>query len=218
MGKRIYAILFALCVSVLLGYINEDNTDISHDPNTRGEMTMLVNNKSSKTGVSEESLFFNEPVEKPANTYIRIYKSRRVLELYGDDILIGRFKIGLGSSPIGDKTIEGDSKTPEGSYYICTRNENSKFTLFLGLNYPNTEDAGLALENNMISKEEYDWIRFAETKKQRPPWHTAMGGQVGIHGGGNTCDWTQGCIALSNHDILILGRYVTYKMPVNIYK
>ena len=72
---------------------------------------------------------------------LKVYKEKRILELYGDDKLIGSFKIALGGAPIGSKDKEGDNKTPEGKYYICTRNDKSKYKLFLGLNYPNVQDA-----------------------------------------------------------------------------
>ena len=41
----------------------------------------------------------------------------------------------------------------------------------------------------------------AEENKTRPPWGTALGGEICIHGGGNTRDWTAGCIALSDENI-----------------
>jgi lipoprotein-anchoring transpeptidase ErfK/SrfK len=41
---------------------------------------------------------------------------------------------------------------------------------------------------------------------------------VGIHGKGNSPDWTLGCIALSDEDIKILWRYVPLKTKVDIYK
>jgi len=166
----------------------------------------------------DEQYFFNEPDAHPSNTYIKIFKESRILELYGDDILLGRFRIALGRSSEGDKNKEGDSKTPEGSYYICTRNASSRFTLFLGISYPNTEDADRGLENNIITHEEYEAVKRAEESKQCPPWNTPMGGEVGIHGGGNSHDWTLGCIALSDEDIHIIWKYSPLKTPVEIFK
>ena len=32
-------------------------------------------------------------------------------------------------------------------------------------------------------------------------WGTALGGEICIHGGGDTHDWTAGCIALSDENI-----------------
>ena len=163
-----------------------------------------------------------EPIEEannsPQNTLIKIFKEERTLELYVEDNLIESFKIGLGASPIGDKDKEGDKKTPIGKYYICTRNEKSQFTLFLGISYPNTEDAKRGLENNMIDEKTFNEIKQATESEIQPPWKTPLGGEVGIHGGGNGSDWTWGCIALSDEDIKTLWKYAKLKTPVEIYE
>ena len=77
-----------------------------------------------------EKIFFKKPSVSPNKTSIKIYKSKRVMELYGDGNLIGRFKIGLGRVPQGKKEAEGDKKTPEGDYYICYINSQTKYTYF----------------------------------------------------------------------------------------
>ncbi|MCY6372283.1 L,D-transpeptidase family protein [Clostridium ganghwense] len=162
--------------------------------------------------------FFKEPQNPPSSTWIKIYKTSRTLELYGDDKLIGRFKIVLGQNPKGDKNKEGDSKTPEGKYYICTRNDKSKFTLFLGLSYPNIEDAKRGLENGLIDSYTFNKIKKAIENKQQPPWNTSLGGAVGIHGGGDNHNWTAGCIALSDEAIHIIWKYTNYGTSIEILK
>ncbi|MBC2582863.1 murein L,D-transpeptidase family protein [Clostridium sp. DJ247] len=163
-------------------------------------------------------LFFSKPEHIPSKTMIKIYKKKRVLELYGDENIIGRFKIGLGRSPEGDKEKEGDNKTPEGSYYICYRNGQTKYTYFLGLSYPNIKDAQNGLDKGLINKETYEKIKDAIDNYKQPPWNTPLGGAVGIHGGGNEYNWTYGCIAVSNEDVNIIKQYAPVKTPVEIYK
>ncbi len=34
-----------------------------------------------------------------------------------------------------------------------------------------------------------------------PPQKTKLGGEIYIHGGGNSTDWTNGCIALKDKEI-----------------
>ena len=155
---------------------------------------------------------------EPQNTLIKIFKKERLLELYANDQLIDKFNIGLGSSPIGNKTKEGDKKTPVGKYYICTRNDKSRFTLFLGISYPNTEDAKKALDDGLINQSIFEKIEKANKKEIQPPWKTPLGGEVGIHGGGSSSDWTWGCIALSDKDIKKLWKYAKLKTPVEIYE
>ncbi|MFN2577458.1 MAG: hypothetical protein ABR607_07180 [Pyrinomonadaceae bacterium] len=37
--------------------------------------------------------------------------------------------MGLGLSPVGDKVRQGDRRTPEGDFYIFTKNDRSAFYL-----------------------------------------------------------------------------------------
>ncbi len=167
---------------------------------------------------SEERIFFTKPQIKPQDVNIKIYKKIRILELYGDDKLIGRFKIALGSESIGDKDKEGDMKTPEGKYYICTRNDKSNYTLFLGLSYPNVEDARRGVEQGLISESEFEKIQIEVESGRRPAWETALGGAIGIHGGGTRSDWTWGCVAVSDNDIKIIWEYTKMNTPVEVFK
>lgn len=190
------------------------------DENQRPDQSesQQLESQQTESPNKDVEVFFIEPKTMPDTTSIKVYKELRILELYGDDNLIGRFKIALGGSPIGDKNMEGDSKTPEGEYYICTRNDKSKFTLFLGLSYPNIDDAKRGLEAGLIDEKTFRDISKTIEQKKRPQWNTPLGGAVGIHGKGNTHDWTLGCIALSDEDIKILWKYVPLKTKVDIYK
>jgi len=160
--------------------------------------------------------FFNAP-ESYTTSQIIVYKEERELELYADSVIIGLFKIVLGQNPVGAKDKEGDSRTPEGKYYICTSHNKTNFTHFLGISYPNTLDAQRNLDNGTIDNDTFDKIKDAIDKKKQPPWDTALGGEIGIHGGGNERDWTVGCIAVSNKDINIIKEYAPLNTPVLIY-
>lgn len=177
------------------------------------------NVKQPVTDSGEEmKIFFNQPSTTPKETSVKIYKSKRILELYGDGKIMGRFNIGLGRDPKGSKVKEGDNKTPEGNYYICTKNNSTKYYLFMGISYPNKEDAKMGLDKGIIDKVSYDSIVKAINNKQQPPWNTALGGAVGIHGGGNKYDWTYGCIAMDNSDLKVIRQYTPINTQVNIYK
>ena len=150
--------------------------------------------------------FFIMPWEKSEslnieNPRIVIKKEKRTLELFDDEKLVKTYKVALGSTPVGDKEIEGDGKTPEGDFYIFTKNPESKFYLSIGVSYPNIEDAKRGLENEIISKEEHDKIFEAINEKKMPLQKTRLGGEIYIHGYGNLTDWTEGCVALTNSDM-----------------
>ncbi len=147
---------------------------------------------------------------------IKIDKSDRRLGLWKEGRCIHEFRIGLGFSPDGNKIREGDGRTPVGQYYICTKNPQSRFTLFLGISYPNIEDANRGLKNGLINEEEYNKIKKSIEKRKRPDWSTQLGGKIGIHGKGSSFDWTAGCISLNDADIQTLWDLVELGTPVVI--
>ena len=140
-------------------------------------------------------------VNSMKNSHIVIRKKSRLLQIYDGENLIKTYKIALGFSPDEDKEVEGDGKTPEGEFYVFTKNQNSKFYLSLGISYPNAEDAKRGLENEIITREESETIIEASKQKQMPPQKTKLGGEIYIHGGGNSSDWTNGCVALDDQEM-----------------
>lgn len=148
-----------------------------------------------------ESLKGDEPLPKLENPRIVVKKKERKLMVFASEKLVKTYKIGLGFAPEGDKETEGDGKTPEGEFYIFTKNTESKFYLSLGVSYPSIEDARRGLQANLISQTEHDQIVEAINNKKMPPQKTKLGGEIYIHGSGAATDWTQGCVGLSNHDM-----------------
>ncbi|MEQ8244280.1 MAG: L,D-transpeptidase family protein [Fulvivirga sp.] len=128
-----------------------------------------------------------------------VHKSQRILELWSKNEIIKTYKISLGQNPVGHKEQEGDSKTPEGVYYINDKNPNSQFYLNLGISYPNANDK----------------------KNAANP-----GGDIKVHGLRNgigfigklhrLLDWTDGCIAVTNAEIEELYRTVEIGTPIEI--
>lgn len=142
-----------------------------------------------------------KPLPPMENPRLVVKKKKRQLLIYDGKRLIKTYKIALGFAPKGNKKAEGDGKTPEGKFYIFTKNPESRFHLSLGLSYPNIEDAKRGLREKIITQEEHDEIVEAINNKQMPPQKTRLGGEIYIHGGGVLKDWTEGCIALENEDV-----------------
>jgi len=134
----------------------------------------------------------------PPKVRVEIDKSDRILQVFSGETLLKIYPIALGFSPTGDKAVEGDGRTPVGDFHIVTRNKNSSFYRFLGISYPNTEDAQRGISNKLITSRQAEQIQTADRRKKRPLWNTALGGAIGIHGMGSQGDWTLGCIALEN--------------------
>lgn len=116
----------------------------------------------------------------PEVTRVEVHKAARRMYLLHNTEILKEYKIGLGGNPVGAKQVEGDGKTPEGTYLIDRRNPNSAYHLSLGISYPNQQD-----------------VAEAEALGKEP------GGDIFIHGRarqnrGKGKDWTAGCIAVKD--------------------
>ena len=127
----------------------------------------------------------------------------------------GRILLNDKTAKPGAEVQEGDEITPSGSFYVCTRNDKSKYYLALGLSYPNIEDAERGLSTGLITQEQYQAIVDANKAGVTPPWDTPLGGAIEIHG--NQGDrGTAGCIAMTNDVMDILWSYCAVGVPVTI--
>jgi murein L,D-transpeptidase YafK len=163
-----------------------------------------------------------------AELSITVFKTAHQLWLYKDNEAIKRYRIFLGSSPIGDKIKRGDNRTPEGNYRVIEKNADSKFHRFITINYPNVKDADIAYDEGRLTAFQWVDILYASSKGTKPPWNTPLGGFLGIHGIGENeqyklqligdTDWTNGCIALTNREVDELFRLIPLGTLVRIRK
>lgn len=158
-----------------------------------------------------------KPLALPlANPSIIVTKGKRLLRLYSGGKLVREYRAGLGSSPVEDKVKAGDRRTPEGEFYICRKNAQSKFYLSLELSYPNKRHADRGLRDGLITRSQYNQIASALDQKRVPPQNTRLGGELFIHGNGSSTDWTWGCVALEDKDIRELFDAIPVGTPVTI--
>jgi murein L,D-transpeptidase YafK len=143
--------------------------------------------------------------------YIIIDKSDYELQVYDDKGWYATYPVVFGSSSLDDKEMEGDRKTPEGTFKVISKKSHPKWDRFIMLDYPN--------------KESYE--KFNQRKQTGEiPRNAAIGGGVGIHGTWPHEDyqvdkyknWTNGCIALKNEDVEDLYDYVPVGTKVIIRK
>lgn len=143
-----------------------------------------------------------------------ITKHTGTLVLYDGDEEVLRIPVVTGKNP-ADKQREGDLATPEGDFYICYKNPQSKYHRFLGLSYPNAEDADRGRRTGLITAAEHADILKSLAARQCPPWKTPLGGEIGLHGPCPNVTWTHGCIAMPVvaierlYDLLDIGDPVT---------
>jgi murein L,D-transpeptidase YafK len=150
------------------------------------------------------------------DVWLLVETAPRVLKVMQGDAELDVFpRVAIGLHGAAADKARGDKKTPLGEYRIGWVNENSKFHRFLGLTYPNTDNAKRAYREGMIGEETARSIMRAEMDEGIPPQDTLLGGQIGIHGLGaadreihQAFDWTSGCIALTNEEIDRLSKWV----------
>lgn len=177
-------------------------------------LALLVTGLSAAPASTEESAV-TLPATIPLPSVV-VVKSRRELQLLSQGEVVRTYRIGLGIDPVSPKVRQGDFATPEGIYYVCVKNPQSRFTLSLGLSYPGPDDAERGLAEGLISARERANILAAFEARATPPWNTRLGGEIMIHGRGSQADWTAGCVALDDADIRELYRLIPIGTPVEI--
>ncbi len=141
-----------------------------------------------------------KPGEKASKVVIN--KEDRRLYLYDHGQMMASYPIDLGRSPYGPKLREGDYKTPEGNYHITFHNPHSHYTEALGVSYPNTKDRANAAKLGVKPGGSIEIHGYPKGVY----WDNILKGQ----------DWTDGCIALNNHDIKQVAAAVPNGTPVTI--
>jgi L,D-transpeptidase catalytic domain len=154
---------------------------------------------------------------------VRIVVSKADRQLTIDCSAGGRvvFPIALARDR-GPKRAQGDHRMPEGDYAIAGPARESRFHLFLPIDYPGRADAERALAERRIDRAAYDAIARAHAQRRMPPQDTALGGALGFHGEGARwrgdldLNWTEGCVALTDRAVEQLARLVRRGTPVRI--
>jgi murein L,D-transpeptidase YafK len=134
---------------------------------------------------------------------VLVVKSERKLYLLKAGRVMRAFDVSLGLVPTGAKEREGDFRTPEGKYRLETRNVNSDYFLSIKVSYPDDADRERARARGVDP-----------------------GGQIMIHGLPNELrydlrryegtDWTDGCIAVSNADMVDIWLMTRESTPIEI--
>jgi len=132
-----------------------------------------------------------------------VRKSERRMYLMHGPSVLRSYRVALGLNPLGPKEQEGDSRTPEGHYQLTRRNPRSEYFLSIQVSYPNDRDLQRARRNRLTP-----------------------GGAIMIHGLPNELrreptyyeqrDWTDGCIAVSDSDMLEIWLMTPPDTPIDI--
>ena len=126
--------------------------------------------------------------------YIVVNKSKFELSVYDSQGWLVTYPVVFGNNNLGDKMMEGDRKTPEGTFTVVSKRVHEKWDRFLMLDYP--------------TKESYDKFNYRKEHGLIPK-SAGIGGGIGIHGVWAHEDyavdqyqnWTEGCISMHNADV-----------------
>lgn len=152
--------------------------------------------------------FYPGGTNSKAIYYVIIDKSDYELNVYDAQGWLIAYPVVFGNKDQGDKLVQGDRKTPEGTFTIVNKRIHNKWCRYMGLDYPTPADV----------------MKFNLRKQQGLiPQNAKQGAGIGIHGTWpheeNAVDqyqnWTEGCISLKNehvrqlYDMLPIGTKVT---------
>ena len=174
------------------------------------------------------------PVVSPASpervdrkVHIVISITTHSLKIYKGGTMLATYPVAIGFNGAAPKRMRGDDVTPVGRYRIGWVSRGTRYGPFMGLTYPNRENAEWGLREGIINRAQYRAIVDAIDAGQTPPQNTPLGGEIGIHGMGPQFSddpqskvfpgrWTAGCVALSNWDAQQIAALVRVGTPVEI--
>lgn len=143
-----------------------------------------------------------------------------------DEIVASFDNISVGRGGVSELHWRGDNSTPKGEYKVMAIYTNSRYGIFISLNYPTLQHADQALQQGKGKFKPRDRVAIerAEQAGKQPPINTPLGGNIGIHGLGNSSllvhqqtNWTRGCVALTNEQIGALVHFVEPGTTVRIH-
>ncbi|MGS2743771.1 L,D-transpeptidase family protein [Halomonas sp. LS-001] len=141
--------------------------------------------------------------------WVLVDDQEATLSVYRGDVLLEHYTpISLGRSGAKTQRLRGSNVTPKGEFRINRFNYESKWNIFVGLDYPTPSHAKMALDTGVYTQQDYNDYFDYYRRHGEPPQNTVLGGAIGVHGLGSAdpdihqqFHWTQGCVALTNSQI-----------------
>src|ERR1700733_2936250 len=155
------------------------------------------------SGMAQAPMAASISATVPIADQVLVRKSERRLYLLRHGEILRSYRVALGLIPDGPKERAGDFRTPEGHYQLTRRNARSDYFLSIQVSYPNDQD---------LRRARHD--------------HVDPGGSIMLHGLPNylrhspeyyaKSDWTDGCIAMSDSDMVELWMMTQDNTPIDI--
>ncbi|HSQ85133.1 MAG TPA: L,D-transpeptidase family protein [Desulfobacterales bacterium] len=139
----------------------------------------------------------------PKADFVLVKKHEKRLYLMKNKKPFKTYRVAFGANSKGPKIMEGDERTPEGTYILDYKNPDSDFYKSIHISYPNDKDIKRAREMGVVP-----------------------GGDIMIHGQKNGSknfsriqryvNWTDGCIAVTNAEMDEIWTSVDVGTPITI--
>ncbi len=169
-------------------------------------LSVCIGSTSFKTPTQINTLYATK------DTYrILVIKTKYEMKIFDSTgECLATYPVVFGNKDMGDKMMQGDRRTPEGTFKICFKRKHEKWSRFLLIDYPNAESVA----------------KFNQRKAAGLiPANAQIGGSIGIHGTWPNEDyavdglqnWTEGCISTKNRyveeifDVLPVGTQITIR-------
>jgi murein L,D-transpeptidase YafK len=159
--------------------------------------------RADSIGTSSSSVVQGPTTSMPTADRVLVYKGDRKMILFHGDSILRTYKVSLGLNPVGHKERAGDFRTPEGRYRLTRRNPRSDFFLSIQVSYPNDADVKHARRNGWDSGGSIMIHGLPNQLKHTPAYYASS-------------DWTDGCIAVSNSDMLEIWLLIEDNAPIEI--
>lgn len=163
-----------------------------------------------KTSPKKKKVFPSAATVPTDSTYyIIIDKSDYELKVYDAEGWLATYPIVFGSKDLSDKMMEGDKRTPTGTFKVILKKVHPQWSEELLLDYPTAES----------------YERFKDRKaKGVIPKNARIGGGIAIHATrpqeewtvDNFYNWTDGCISLKYTEMKDLYSYIPVGTVVKI--
>jgi murein L,D-transpeptidase YafK len=143
--------------------------------------------------------------------YIIVDKSDYELQVFDDEGWYATYPVVFGNKSLDDKMMEGDRKTPEGTYSILSKRPHEKWYKIMVLDYPTKAD----------------YAKFNQRKaKGLIPKNAKIGSGIAIHGTWARDEmvvdyfqnWTNGCVSLKNDEMEELFNIIPIGTKVTIQR
>lgn len=171
----------------------------------------FINRDEPTVAAIESTADTRLPAGRGDSLELVVTKSRYRLDVVLDGETLKTYPVALGGEPLGPKQAEGDERTPEGEYTLIPHHPSPSFGGCFYVCYPNGADADRGLSEGLIDRDQGEAIAASLRDGKRPPYRTALGGLILVHGTKRRwikpltrTNWTNGCIAMENAHLLEL--------------